>query len=98
MNRAERREKTEKIIKKRKEKLKYIYFNEIEESDGYLKNNNLMNKYGSGGTSTKTNTRKGHASYRHKGMYGKANNYSAHDQRQLDKEKDFNGVAGDHNI
>jgi hypothetical protein len=88
MNRAERRRRTKEIINKRKEKIKYLsYSEEIEE--GYLKNNNIMNKYGSGGTSTKTNTRKGHASYRHKGAYGKANNYSAHDQRQIDKEKDY---------
>lgn len=90
MNRAERRQRTKRIIKKRKDKLKYIaYYSEKaqELEDGYLKNNNEMNKYGSGGTAIKTNTRKGHASYRHNGAYGSANNYSAHDQRQIDRGK-----------
>ena len=91
MDRAERRRRTKEIINKRKEKIKYLsYLKNAEEiEEGYLKNNNIMNKYGSAGTAIKTNTRKGHASYRHKGAYGKANNYSAHDQRQIDKEKDY---------
>lgn len=88
MNRAERRRRTREIIKKRKEKLKYIapYSEKAQEiEEGYLKNNNEMNKYGSSGKAIKTNTRKGHASYRHKGAYGSANNYSAHDQKQIDR-------------
>ena len=36
------------------------------------------------GVSIKTNNRKGRASYRHKGAYGKANNYSRHDERQIE--------------
>lgn len=49
----------------------------------------LLSKEGygfiNGGSSVKTNTRKGHAGYRHKGDYGKANNYKKHDQQQIDK-------------
>lgn len=52
--------------------------------DGYLNNNNEMNKYGHGGYAKKTNTKHGHASYRHKGAYGAAINRSRHDQRQVD--------------
>lgn len=40
---------------------------------------------GSGGTNVKTNTRKGHASYRHKGAYGKADNYKRHDYQQVER-------------
>ena len=36
------------------------------------------------GTSTKTNTRKGHSNYRRKGGFGSANNYAPKDARQLD--------------
>ena len=39
---------------------------------------------GRGGTAVKTNTRKGHASYRHKGAYGPADNYSKHDKQQVE--------------
>lgn len=35
------------------------------------------------GVSIKTNTRKGRASYRHKGSYGKANNYNKHDKKTI---------------
>lgn len=36
------------------------------------------------GTSSKTNARKRHASYRHKGGYGKSMLYTRHDQKQID--------------
>lgn len=39
---------------------------------------------GKAGTAVKTNTRKRHASYRHKGAYGPANNYSRHDKQQVE--------------
>ena len=41
-------------------------------------------RLGMGGTAVKTNTRKGHASYRHKGAYGPADNYSRHDKQQVE--------------
>ena len=89
MNRAERRRRTKRTIKKRKEKLKFLIPEYSEEVvDGYLKNNNEMNKYGSAGRSMKTNRRKSHSSYRHKGgRFGKADNYIPHDQRQIDRGK-----------
>ena len=49
-----------------------------------LANNNEMNAIMSRGTSTKTNTRKGHSNYRRKGGFGSANNYAPKDARQLD--------------
>lgn len=95
MGRAERRKRTFHIIKRRKEKLKnWNFWNDdrkstLEETeDGYFENNSIMNEYGGAGRSIKTNTRKSHASYRHKGGYGPANKYSAHDQRQIDQELD----------
>ena len=41
-------------------------------------------RLGMGGTAVKTNTRKGHASYRHKGAYGPVDNYSRHDKQQVE--------------
>lgn len=52
--------------------------------DGYLDNNNEMNKYGQGGRAKKTKAKHSHASYRHKGAYGPAINRNVHDQRQVD--------------
>jgi hypothetical protein len=52
--------------------------------DGYLDNNNEMNKYGQRGRAKKTKANHGHASYRHNGTYGQAVNRTAHDQRQVD--------------
>jgi len=49
-----------------------------------LANNNEMNAIMSKGTSTKTNTRKGHSNYRRKGGFGPANNYAPRDARQID--------------
>ena len=39
---------------------------------------------GMGGKAVKTNTRKGHSTYRHKGAYGPADNYSRHDKQQVE--------------
>ena len=94
MDRAERRKRTFHTINKRKEKLKnWVHRNlqkSIEETeDGYFENNSIMNGYCGAGNPIKTNTRKGHSSYRHKGGYGPANNYSAHDKRQIEKENDW---------
>lgn len=52
--------------------------------DGYLDNNNEMNKYGQRGRAKKTKTKHGHASYRHNGAYGQAIDRTTHDQRQVD--------------
>lgn len=60
------------------------YCDWAEIKDGYLANNNEMNKYGQRGRAKKTKTKNGHASYRHKGAYGPAINRTIHDQRQVD--------------
>lgn len=52
--------------------------------DGYLDNNNEMNKYGQRGKAKKTKTKNSHASYRHSGAYGPAVKRTPHDQRQID--------------
>lgn len=88
MNRAERRKRTFYIINKRKAKLKNWSNASEKIEDGYYENNSIMNEYGSAGKAIKTNTRKSHASYRHKGGYGSANKYKPHDQRQIDQELD----------
>ena len=70
-----------------------------EIKDGYLDNNNEMNKYGQRGRAKKTKTKHGHASYRHGGAYGQAINRSVRDQRQVDSmdeqemESDLNGTS-----
>lgn len=65
-----------------------------EIKDGYLDNNNEMNKYGQHGKAKKTKTKHGHASYRHSGAYGKAIDRNTHDQRQVDSmdEQELNIV------
>lgn len=55
-----------------------------EIKDGYLDNNNEMNKYGQRGKAPKTKTKNRSASYRHKGAYGPAVKRTMHDQRQED--------------
>lgn len=55
-----------------------------EIKDGYLDNNNEMNKYGQRGRAKKTKTKNSNASYRHKGAYGAAIQRTVHDQRQVD--------------
>ena len=52
--------------------------------DGYLDNNNEMNKYGQRGKAKKTKTKNSHATYRHNGAYGPAVKRTVHDQRQVD--------------
>ena len=57
--------------------------------NGYYKNNHEVSKAITGGKSKKTNTRKGHSSYRcTQGDYGKAKKYSPHDMRQMQKMND----------
>lgn len=101
MDRAERRRRTEVVIKKRKNLLSNIStcvfkpksiadcaLSPIERGDiceGQLRNNNEMNKYTNAGTAKKTKTKHGHASYRHKGAYGSAINYAPKEQRQVDE-------------
>ena len=76
------REQRLKSIKKRRRLIKG-QIDEPEFKSGILAegHNGLL---GRGGTAVKTNTRKGHASYRHKGAYGPADNYSRHDKQQVE--------------
>lgn len=91
-NRGYLREQRLKSIKKRRRLIKgqkysgrYLgeWIDEPEFKSGILAkgHNGLL---GRGGTAVKTNTRKGHASYRHKGAYGPADNYSKHDKQQVE--------------
>lgn len=62
-----------------------VNFCDAEEiKDGYLDNNNEMNKYGQRGKAKKTKTKNSNATYRHKGAYGPAVKRTVHDQRQVD--------------
>ena len=73
-------------IKQRKNKILNAnsWFSEDEIKTPYLANGSEVGAYLTGGTSTKTNTRKGHSSYRAKlGAYGVANNYSVRDQTSI---------------
>lgn len=86
MNRTtpERRANRRRKIVQRKRLINSLNSDCPEIKDGYLDNNNEMNKYSHGGKSKKTKAKHGHASYRHNGAYGKAIDRSAHDQRQVD--------------
>ena len=56
----------------------------MEIKDGYLSNNNEVNRWSHAGCAKKTKARHGHTSYRHKGAYGPAIRRTVHDQRQVD--------------
>ena len=93
MNRAERRFRTRKVVKQRKEKIKLFNssYNKsidiLEENDiceGQLKNNNELNALSHRGKARKTKAKHGHSSYRHKGTYGTAKVYKPREQRQID--------------
>ena len=77
--------KRRRLIKGQKYSGRYLgeWIDEPEFKSGILAkgHNGLL---GRGGTAVKTNTRKGHASYRHKGAYGPADNYSRHDKQQVE--------------
>lgn len=104
MDRAERRRRTNVIIKKRKNLLSnistYVFkpksiadcaLSPIERGDiceGQLRNNNEMNKYSNAGVAKKTKTKNGHSSYRHSGAYGSTINYAPKEQRQVDEFED----------
>lgn len=63
---------------------------------GRFANNNEMNRWGKRGTAKKTKAKHGHASYRHKGAYGKAVDYSPHDLRQVqDMDQQEGGLEDD---
>lgn len=64
------------------DQVNFCDFAEIK--DGYLDNNNEMNKYGQRGKAKKTKSKHSHATYRHSGTYGPAIKRTAHDQRQVD--------------
>ena len=81
-----RRKNRIKKIKQRKNKILNAnsWFSEDEIKTPYLANGSEVGAYLTGGTSTKTNTRKGHSSYRAKlGTYGAANNYSVRDKTSI---------------
>lgn len=103
MDRAERRRRTEIIIEQRKSKINNMFTptwgycgsgdlgTPLEDGticEGQLRNNNDMNRVGQHGTAKKTKAKHGHASYRHKGAYGPAIDYSPRDQRQIDEMND----------
>ena len=97
MDRAKRRKNTFHKIKQRLELLKNLgrdksfcknFDNDVVK--GKLENSSEVSARITGGCSKKTNRRKAHSNYRTKlGGYGKENNYSPHDQRQVDKANDF---------
>ena len=81
-----RRKNRIKKIKQRKNKILYanFFFFFFFFYSFYLANSSEVGAYSTGGTSVKTNTRKGHSSYRaNLGAYGVANNYSVRDQTSI---------------
>lgn len=95
-NRGELRFRSKRAAAKRVAMLKYLgihpdkqdgYFKDKQE--GYFKNNNEMNAHCGMGRNPRTNTRKSHCPYRCNGGYGRANNYTRKDQRQIDRFKDM---------
>ena len=82
---AERRLNRSKKIKQRSTLLEaFAWWLDKDHYDyGKLANNNEMNAIMSRGCSKKTNTRKSHSNYRHKGGYGSATNYSQRDAKQV---------------
>ena len=83
--RADRRNNREKKIKQRSNLLAaFELWLDKDQDYNKLANNNEMNAVISKGKRAKTNTRKSHSNYRHKGGYGPANNYVPKDARQLD--------------
>lgn len=59
----------------------------IKNSSGYMRDGNVSH-YVQVGRNPKTKTKDAYASYGHKGGYGKATNYSKHDQNQLNDMND----------
>ena len=81
-----RRKNRIKKIKQRKNKVLNAnpWLSEDKIRTPYLANSGEVGAYITGGTSVKTNTRKGHSSYRAKlGAYGVANNYSVRDKTSI---------------
>ena len=83
----EMREARKRKIKHRRYLLSHLdhtgHSTDVE--DGYFTNNDEISKYITAGKSKKTKTKNGHASYRHKGAYGAAVDYSPRDKRQIDR-------------
>lgn len=84
--RAERRVNRKRKIKQRSNLLKAFdwWLDKDEFYYGKLSNNNEMNALMGKSRRAKTNTRKSHSNYRHKGGYGPATNYSPRDARQIE--------------
>lgn len=87
MTRGERRRRRKRKIKQRMKLISNIHHAENNADlgePGYFANNNEANRWGQFGRAKKTKTKHGHASYRHKGAYGKAIDYCPHDLRQVE--------------
>ena len=87
-SRMVRRKNRIKKIKQRKSKILNVNPRMSEEKikTPYLANSSEIGAYITYGKSVKTNTRKGHSSYRAKlGAYGVANNYSVRDKNSISK-------------
>jgi len=81
----ERMRETALKIKQRLKLLKSVR-NDAPKFEGMLANNNEMNHLMTYGTSKKTNRNKRKSNYKSKlGGYGVENDYSPHDQRQIDE-------------
>lgn len=96
-----RRKNRIKKIKQRKNKVLNAnpWLSEDKIRTPYLANSGEVGAYITGGTSVKTNTRKGHSSYRAKlGAYGVANNYSVRDKTSINSinEQYEEYFSGDH--
>lgn len=84
MYRQLRRKNTFKKIRERKELLEATDNYDDLKDDGYLKNNNEMNRLMSNGRSEKTNHKKGHSNYRRSGRYGKGREWLPRDYKQIE--------------
>ena len=90
MTRGERRRRRKRKIKQRADLMLNIDscstwnpapIEELISALGMLANNNYVNGLGNG---RKTNVRKKHSRYRHKGGYGKDKQWKPHDERQVE--------------
>ena len=79
-----RRKNTYKKIEERKRLLEAVGEYDGLKEDGYLKNNNEMNRLMSNGRSEKTNHKKGHSNYRRSGRYGKGREWQPRDYKQIE--------------
>lgn len=85
----ERREVRKRKIERRRHLLSHLDHagRSVDVKDGYFANSGEISKYITAGKSKKTKAKNGHASYRHKGTYGVAVDYSPRDKRQIDRKE-----------